>query len=113
LIRAAVRNDPNQTELAMGELSVSDSVAVPLAAFCEFARVPSRAFKRRPKEIAASIRDLIASGNVVVDKLAVEAGLGLLDAGGEYLETSSRPDCECIWIEARSPSRFKLLESPA
>jgi len=86
LVRAAVRDDPAQAVKAELELSRTNSVAVPMAALCEFVWVLSRAFKRRPEEIAASIRDLIASANVVVDRSAVEAGLAFLDAGGDFAD---------------------------
>jgi predicted nucleic-acid-binding protein len=46
LVRAAVRDDPAQAEKAALELSRPNSVAVPMAALCEFVWVLSRAFKR-------------------------------------------------------------------
>ena len=45
-----------------------------------------RGYGRSAGEIAASIRDLADSANVNLDRPAVEAGLALLDAGGDFAD---------------------------
>jgi hypothetical protein len=37
-------------------------------------------------EIAQAIRDLVSSGNVVVNRPAVDAGLAIFDAGGDFAD---------------------------
>jgi predicted nucleic-acid-binding protein len=39
-----------------------------------------------PADIAEAIRRLVNSSNVVVNRAAVEAGLGLLHAGGDFAD---------------------------
>ena len=41
-------------------------------------------YKHTPDTIAATVRALVGSANVVCDRQAVDAGLAMLDAGGEY-----------------------------
>jgi predicted nucleic-acid-binding protein len=84
LVRGAVLDDPHQVQLAAKALREADVVAVPILAFCEFVWVLRRGYKRANADIARSIRSLISSANVVTDRAAVEAGLQILEAGGDF-----------------------------
>ena len=86
LLRAAVRDDPTQTQPAANALRTADLVAIPVAALCEFVWVMRSGYKRPPAEVAHSIRALIDSENVVTNRLAVEAGLEFLDRGGDFAD---------------------------
>jgi predicted nucleic-acid-binding protein len=86
LLRAAVRDDPTQTQPAAHALRTADLVAIPVAALCEFVWVMRSGYKRSPAEVAHSIRALIDSENVVTNGLAVEAGLEILDKGGDFAD---------------------------
>jgi predicted nucleic-acid-binding protein len=86
LLRAAVRDDPTQTRPAAHVLRTADLVAIPVAALCEFVWVMRSGFKRSAAEVAHSIRALIDSENVVTNRLAVEAGLEILDKGGDFAD---------------------------
>lgn len=86
LIRAAVQDDPAQARAAAAILKKAELVAVPSVVLCEFVWVLSRGYKRSSDEIAAAIHRLIDSRNVVADKLAVEAGLAVLGAGGDFAD---------------------------
>jgi len=86
LLRGAVLDDPRQVQLAARTLRDAESVAIPVSTLCEFVWVLRRGYKRNPADIAQSIRFLIDSANVVTDRPAVEAGLQVLDAGGEFAD---------------------------
>ena len=86
LLRAAVRDDPTQTQPAANALRTADLVAIPVAALCEFVWVMRSGYKRPTAEVAHSIRALIESQNVVTNRMAVEAGLELLDQGGDFAD---------------------------
>jgi predicted nucleic-acid-binding protein len=86
LLRAAVRDDPIQTLSAARLLRSADSVAVSITALCEFAWVTRSAYKWPAAGIARSIRALVNSPNVVANRPAVEAGLALLDRGGDFAD---------------------------
>jgi predicted nucleic-acid-binding protein len=72
--------------LAVELLLNAEIVAVPLPALCEYAWVLRQAYKRSPTEVAGYIRNLIDSPNVLIDLPAVEAGLAMLDAGGDFAD---------------------------
>ena len=86
LLRAAVRDDPEQTHSAVNLLRSAESVAVSVSALCEFAWVTRCAYKWQAAEVARSIRALVSSPNVVTNLPAVEAGLALLDQGGDFAD---------------------------
>jgi len=86
LLRASVRDDPQQAAAAAQALRGAELVAVPVAAFCEFAWVLRTIYKRPASEVARSIRSLVTSPNVVTHLPAVEAGLAVLDQGGDFAD---------------------------
>jgi len=86
LLRAAVRDDPQQAIAAANVLRTAALVAVPVAALCEFAWVMRTSYKSSALEVARSIRSLVTSPNVVTNLPAVEAGLAVLDKGGDFAD---------------------------
>jgi predicted nucleic-acid-binding protein len=86
LVRAAIGDDPDQSALAAATLRQAEHIALTLPALCEFVWVLARGYKRDTAEIAAAIRRLIASATVQVDRPAVEAGLALFEAGGDFAD---------------------------
>ena len=86
LVRAITQDDPRQSRIAQVELANADVVALALPALCELVRVLSRGYRISSAEIAETIRRLINSANVVVNRPAVEAGLAVLDAGGDFAD---------------------------
>jgi predicted nucleic-acid-binding protein len=75
-----------QSKLAQTELAKADIVALALPALCELVWVLSQGYKVPSADIADAIRRLINSANVVVNRPAAEAGLALLDAGGDFAD---------------------------
>ena len=86
LVRAVVRDDPNQAEIAARTLIRSEVLVVGMSCLCEFVWVLRRAYGYRPSAIAAAIRELLQAENVETNRLAVEAGLAMLDAGGDFAD---------------------------
>lgn len=86
LVRTITGDDERQSGVAQEELANADVVAVALPALCELVWVLSQAYKMPTAKIAETIRSLVNSGNVVVNRRAVEAGLALLDAGGDFAD---------------------------
>jgi predicted nucleic-acid-binding protein len=86
LLRAAVRDDPRQAQSAAHLLRSVDRIAIPLVALCEFAWVMRNGYKRPAAEVATSIRSLVNSAKAIVDRSAVQAGLEVLDAGGDFAD---------------------------
>lgn len=86
LVRAATLDDPVQGPLAQKIMKDAELVAVAVAALCEFCWVLKRAYNFEPARIGASIRLLLEAANIRVDRQAAEAGLVLLDQGGDFAD---------------------------
>jgi predicted nucleic-acid-binding protein len=86
LIRAAVQDDVRQARLAAKVLQEADLVAVPIPVLCEFVWVLRRGYKRSVPNISDAIQRLMNGVNVVMNRPAVEAGLSVLAAGGDFAD---------------------------
>lgn len=85
LVRALTEDHAEQSKAAQLALSKADIVALTIPTLCELVWV-LQGYKIRPVDMAAAIRDLLNGGNVVVNRPAAEAGLALLDAGGDFAD---------------------------
>jgi predicted nucleic-acid-binding protein len=86
LVRAITGDNVEQGRAAKGALESAEVVAIPTSALCELVWVLSQGYKHSAANIAEAIRRLINGANVVVDPPATEAGLSLLDAGGDFAD---------------------------
>jgi predicted nucleic-acid-binding protein len=86
LVRAAIMDDAAQSSLAVAALLEAEAVAVTLSSLCEFVWVLTRGYKRNASEVAAAVRKLVESATVLVDRPAVEAGLAVLEKGGDFAD---------------------------
>lgn len=87
LVRAAVRDDPHQCQLAAATLTEATTVFVSTLVLCEYVWVLARGYNFSPQVIIASIQRLINASNVVVEHRAtVDAGLDQLAAGGDFAD---------------------------
>ena len=86
LVRAITSDNPEQAAVAQGMLARAELIALPAAVLCELVSVLSRGYKIPAGDIAAAIRRLIGSANTVVNRPAAEAGLAMLDAGGDFAD---------------------------
>jgi predicted nucleic-acid-binding protein len=86
LIRAAVQDDVHQAREAAKVMQEADLVAVPNPVLCEFVWVLRRGYKKPVPDISDAIRRLMNGVNVVMNRSAVEAGLSVLDAGGDFAD---------------------------
>ncbi len=86
LVRAVVRDDPAQAKVAAKLLTEAELIAVALPCLCEFVWVLQRVYEFRASDAAAAIRALLATANVEMNRPAVEAGLSMLEAGGDFAD---------------------------
>jgi predicted nucleic acid-binding protein len=86
LLRATIADDPDQARRAVELLGAAELVAMPLVTLCEFVWVSRSAYRRPAREIADVIRTWLISPTVRLDRAAVEAGLAMLDAGGDFAD---------------------------
>ena len=86
LIRAVVRDDPAQARVAAKILIEAELIAIATPCLCEFVWVLFRFYKLKPADVAVALRALLAAANVEMNRPAVEAGLSVLEAGGDFAD---------------------------
>ncbi|MDH2434724.1 type II toxin-antitoxin system VapC family toxin [Pokkaliibacter sp. MBI-7] len=86
LVRLLTEDDLHQSRVAIQTLNQASSVVISLHSLCELVWVLGRGYQVARTDIASVIRQLMNTANVVVNKSAVEAGLQLFDAGGDFAD---------------------------
>ena len=86
LVRAITEDHAHQSRAAQAILKKAELVAMPIPALCELVWVLSQGYKTPARDIAEAIKRLINGANVVVNRPAAEAGLAMLDAGGDFAD---------------------------
>ncbi len=108
LVRAITGDHKQQSLLAQRALAKADVVALALPALCELVWVLSQGYKIAASEIAEAIRRLLNATNVVVNRPAAEAGLAVLESGGDFADGII--DYEGSWLGAE---RFLSFDKKA
>ena len=86
LVRAVMGDDPAQAAVAAKVLMDAELIAIALPCLCELVWVLLRVYRLGPADAASAIRALLACSNVEMNRPAVEAGLSMLDAGGDFAD---------------------------
>lgn len=86
LARAILQDDVAQCRMARELLLGATLIAVSLPSLCELVWILRQGAKLTKEAASAAIRALLDTGNVVMNRPAVEAGLSLLEAGGEFAD---------------------------
>lgn len=124
LLRAIVGDDQSQQRLAVEALESAERVAVTSQSLCELAWVLARGNRTSSEDIAAAIRRLLEMRNISVDRRAAEAGLAVLEAGGDFAdgviahegqwlggETFVSFDVQAVRLLERSGVKARLLSA--
>ena len=86
LLRAIVGDDAKQGMAAIEAMTKAETVAVSLHALCEMVWVLHRRYDTSRADIASTVRLLLRTQNVQLNRPAVEAGLAMLDMGGDFAD---------------------------
>jgi predicted nucleic-acid-binding protein len=86
LARAILQDDPAQCHAARKLLREASLIAVSLPCLCELVWVLRQGAKVAKEDVAAAIRALSNTSNVAMNRPAVEAGLAVLEAGGDFAD---------------------------
>ena len=81
-----MRDDPAQASIAGQILTDAQLIAIALPCLCEFVWVLRRVYGLQSADVASAVRTLLAVANVQMNRPAVEAGLSVLDAGGDFAD---------------------------
>jgi predicted nucleic-acid-binding protein len=86
LVRAVTGDQPEQSRVARAALQRAEIVAIPISTLCELVWVLSHGYKHSSSNVAEAIRRLINGANAVVNQPAVEAGMAMLNVGGDFAD---------------------------
>src|SRR6266446_6009788 len=86
LVRAAVRDDVGQADAATKLMARAKMVAIAVPCLCEFVWVLRSVYRFQSSDIAKAIRTLLAAENVETNRPAIDAGLAVLEAGGDLAD---------------------------
>jgi predicted nucleic-acid-binding protein len=86
LVRVLTGDDERQAAIAKAELGKADLVAITLPTLCELSWVLIRGYRHPAADVSRAVRRLLDSETVVADRPAAEAGLAILDAGGDFAD---------------------------
>lgn len=96
LVRAVVRDDEKQARIAAKLLKEAELIAVSLPCLCEFVWVLRQVYNFSQQDISAAITALLNASNVAANHSAVDAGLAVLNAGGDFAD--GLIDYEGSWL---------------
>ncbi len=85
LVQAVVRDDKRQAEAAASLLWEAELIAVPLPCRCEFVWCCVGSMASASPTSRRATR-LLEAGNVAIDRPAVDAGLAMFEAGGDFAD---------------------------
>jgi predicted nucleic-acid-binding protein len=86
LVRAVVGDDVAQAKIAAKVLTDATLIAIALPSLCELVWVLRKVYGFTAVDAASAIRALLAAANVEMNRPAVEAGLLVLEAGGDFAD---------------------------
>ena len=85
LVRALTEDHIEQSKAAQIALGKADMVALTIPTLCELVWV-LRSYRIPSNDIAATLRGLLYGTNIAVNRPAAEAGLAVLEAGGDFAD---------------------------
>jgi predicted nucleic-acid-binding protein len=86
LIRSVVQDNLKQARAADKILGTAALLAISLPCLCEFVWVLRRVYDFDNATCATAVQALLNTDNVVTNRPAAEAGLALLEAGGDFAD---------------------------
>lgn len=86
LLRLVVEDDAKQSRAVIRAIEQAAEVVISRHALCELAWVLKSRYGVTRENLAATIRMLCEMEKTVLDLPAVEAGLAVLDAGGDFAD---------------------------
>nr|WP_205932741.1 type II toxin-antitoxin system VapC family toxin [Rhizobium leguminosarum] len=86
LARAVLQDNAEQGRAAAKLLKEASLIAVSLPSLCELVWILRRGARLSKEDVSQTIHDLLNAGNVAMNRPAVEAGLAMLEAGGDFAD---------------------------
>lgn len=84
MVRLLVKDHEEQFMAAFKLFEKAEEIIIPTHVFCELEWVLSAAYKFKQEDIADKFRSMMQSHKVVIKEDEVEAGLRMLEKGGDF-----------------------------
>ncbi|MDR1274789.1 MAG: type II toxin-antitoxin system VapC family toxin [Candidatus Accumulibacter sp.] len=86
LLRFTVGDDLAQAAIAEKIMETSTELVIPTQVFCEYVWTLRSRYKQSLETIAEAIRAIVATDRIVVNDDEVQAGLMMMDDGGDFAD---------------------------
>ena len=86
LVRMATQDDQSQARVAFDIVSSADEVMVTLPCIVEFVWVLESVYSFTRDQVAVALHTLMRMGNVGAEALAIDAGMKVHAAGGDFAD---------------------------
>ena len=86
LVRVIVQDDPSQARTAQHTLKQAETIVVSLVSLCELVWALRYHYDYSRGDIAAAVRQLLTIRNLEIDLVGANAGLAMLEAGGDFAD---------------------------
>lgn len=86
LVRIVVHDDAVQARAAQRVFAAATLIAVPTPVLCELVWVLKSVYRLPGDQIVLALRTLLSVGTVAVDRETAEAGIAVLEAGGDFAD---------------------------
>ncbi len=86
LLRLILGDNSTQADAAAQVMQTAEQIVISVHSLCELIWVLRPRPEMTRAEIGDVVRALVSPANVVVDRPAIEAGLVMLDAGGDFAD---------------------------
>jgi predicted nucleic-acid-binding protein len=86
LVRIVVADDAAQTAAAQKIITDATLIVLTVPCLCELVWVLRRVYNFDREAIATALKTLANTGNIIIDRPTVEAGIQFLDLGGDFAD---------------------------
>ena len=86
LVRVIVQDNPRQARTAQNALKQAETIVVSLVSLCELVWALRYHYDYARGDIAAAVRQLLTIRNLEIDLVGANAGLAMLEAGGDFAD---------------------------
>jgi len=85
-LRTIINDDPDEAERARRLFAETDRIIIPTITLCETISVLRSRYRVQKAQLVQLVTRLLQTEKLVLDRAAVEAGLALLQAGGDFAD---------------------------
>ena len=86
IIRLLVRDDESQFKSVSDLFRNAEEIIIPTTVYCEVAWVLSASYRIRKVKLLETLRKLLASKKISVREDEIEAGLSMMEEGGDFAD---------------------------